>query len=61
MIAIGGGGMIPARILRTFIDIPVLNVGVQLYDKEGKQFKDGPKKFQWLSDSEIRYLDGNVS
>jgi hypoxanthine phosphoribosyltransferase len=31
-VAIGGGGFIPARILRTFIKIPILAVGIKLYD-----------------------------
>jgi hypoxanthine phosphoribosyltransferase len=31
MVAIGGGGFIPARILRTFVKIPILAVALKLY------------------------------
>ncbi|MDC7219614.1 MAG: phosphoribosyltransferase [Spirochaetales bacterium] len=47
MIAIGGGGFIPARILRTYLDIPIFTVNIVLY--EGKQTGEkGPQITQWL-------------
>lgn len=47
MIAIGGGGFIPARILRTFLNIPIYTISVALY--EGKQTGEkGPVVTQWL-------------
>lgn len=47
MIAIGGGGFIPARILRTYLEIPIYTISVVLY--EGKQTGEkGPRVTQWL-------------
>ncbi len=57
-VAIGGGGMAIARLIREQLDIPILFVGLQLYDKTGGQFKDGPRKFQWLGENEIAFLRG---
>lgn len=49
MIAIGGGGFIPARILRCFLDIPIYAVTTAYYDSddEGKT-TDEVKKIQWI-------------
>ncbi|KLT72705.1 phosphoribosyltransferase [Neisseria arctica] len=49
MIAIGGGGFIPARILRCFLDIPIYAVTTAYYDSEyeGKTTEE-VKKVQWL-------------
>ncbi|SNU79400.1 putative phosphoribosyltransferase [Neisseria zoodegmatis] len=49
MIAIGGGGFIPARILRCFLNIPIYAVTTAYYDGEhtGK-VTDSVKKIQWL-------------
>lgn len=32
IVAIGGGGFIPSRIARTFLNVPMLSVSVKLYD-----------------------------
>ncbi len=32
IVAIGTGGFIPARILKTFIDRPILTFGIRAYD-----------------------------
>lgn len=32
IIAIGGGGYIPARILRTYLKVPILGISLELYD-----------------------------
>ncbi len=47
IIAIGGGGLVPARILRIFIEIPVLVVTVESYsgEKKGQLVKR-----QWIDD-----------
>jgi len=64
MIAIGGGGYVPARILRSFIkrpgspNIPIQAIGLSLYEDLGK---DGPveeagtkvKRTQWLDLSSL--------
>lgn len=49
MIAIGGGGFIPARMLRTFIDVPIYAVTTAYYlnETEGKT-ADTVQKIQWL-------------
>lgn len=47
ILAIGGGGFIPARILRTFIDKPVISVSLSRYTAEGVAV-DKPIKQQWI-------------
>ena len=49
MVAIGGGGFIPARILRTFLDIPIYAVTTAYYLKETEgQTADTVQKIQWI-------------
>lgn len=49
MIAIGGGGFIPARMLRCFLDIPIYAVTTAYYDGEHAGKTTGEvKKVQWL-------------
>ncbi|WP_274572117.1 phosphoribosyltransferase [Neisseria leonii] len=49
MIAIGGGGFIPARILRCFLNIPIYAVTTAYYDgdSDGRP-TDAVRKIQWL-------------
>lgn len=56
MLAIGGGGFIPARILRSFLNIPVYTVTLAYYDVDD-QPTECPQKIQWL-DSLSTYLQG---
>jgi uncharacterized protein len=51
IVAIGTGGFIPARMLRTFIDRPILTVGLSYYDEHNKP-KDTPRKIQWIDEVE---------
>mgnify|MGYP006271244911 CR=1 FL=1 len=51
IVAIGTGGFIPARILRTYIDRPILTVGIRLYD-ENNQPAEQPRKIQWIDEVE---------
>lgn len=51
IVAIGGGGFIPARILRTYIHKPIYTVGISLYDGD-KQRAAGPVKVQWIDEVE---------
>lgn len=46
MIAIGGGGFIPARMLRTYLNIPIYTVTLSYYDIND-QPTDRPQKIQW--------------
>ena len=48
IIAINGGGLIPSRILRTFINIPILCVGVKLYNDDDL-ITNTPVKTQWIN------------
>jgi uncharacterized protein len=69
MIAIGGGGFVPARILRTFLkrpgakNIPIVAIGLSLYEdipqKEGPEEEAGVEiiRTQWLDFSTIGTLD----
>lgn len=47
MVAIGGGGFIPARILRTYINKPIFTVGISYYDENDNR-TSAPKKTQWI-------------
>lgn len=49
MIAIGGGGFIPARMLRCFLEIPIYAVTTAYYDSDNEgQVTEEVKKIQWL-------------
>ena len=56
IVAIGSGGFIPARILRTYIKKPIFAVGIAYYDDENKP-TDTPHKVQWVDEVE-RKLTG---
>ena len=51
MVAIGTGGFIPARMLKTFLNKPIYTVGISYYDLENKP-KDSPQKIQWIDEVE---------
>jgi len=51
IVAIGSGGFIPARILRTFLGKPILAVGIAYYDANDKP-SDLPRKVQWIEEAE---------
>ena len=52
LIAIGGGGFIPARILRTQIKKPILAVSLELYDDTTNTIgASGVKCFQWFDET----------
>ena len=50
IVAIGTGGFIPARILKTFIDLPILTVGIRAYDSNNQLGL--PRKIQWIDEVE---------
>ena len=54
VLTISGGGLIPARLLRTFLNIPIYSIGLSFY--EGEQQQKKPVLFQWLRDEEINFL-----
>ena len=49
IVAIGSGGFIPARILRTFLGKPILTVGIAYYDIDNKP-TSSPRKIQWIDE-----------
>ncbi len=51
IVAIGSGGFIPARILRTYLKKPILAVGIAYYDIDDKPM-DYPRKVQWIEEAE---------
>jgi hypothetical protein len=51
IVAIGSGGFIPARILRTFLRKPILAVGIAYYDV-GDPPGEQPRKVQWIEEAE---------
>ena len=55
MIAITGGGLVPARLLRNYLKIPIYCVNIKYYD-ENDNILSNPNVVQWLSKSEINYL-----
>lgn len=51
IIAIGGGGYVPARMLRTSLKIPVLAVSLELYDDATNTISEvGVRKIQWYDE-----------
>ena len=56
IVAIGTGGFIPARIIKTFLNLPIYTVGISLY-LEDHTTLPSPKKIQWIDEVEQK-LDG---
>ena len=56
MVAIGTGGFIPARILKTFLEKPIYTVGISYYDQDNNP-KNSPQKIQWIDEVEQK-LEG---
>ncbi|MFA5028364.1 MAG: phosphoribosyltransferase [Candidatus Methylomirabilota bacterium] len=48
-VAIGTGGFIPARILRTYVRKPILTVGLAYYNMDNKPMEI-PQKIQWIDE-----------
>ncbi len=51
IVAIGTGGFIPARIIRTFLKKEILVVGIKRYSEQNEISKN-PKKIQWIDEAE---------
>jgi len=55
IIAIGGGGFIPARMLRTELQIPILAVSLALYDETTNTVRStGVEQVQWFREEDLR-------
>ena len=59
MVAIGTGGFIPARILKTYLKLPILTVGLKYYDDSNKPM-DRPQKIQWIDEVEKKLSGKNI-
>ena len=53
ILAIGGGGLIPARMLRGKLDVPIYVVSLTTYDENNSQI-DTPQVVQWMDFSNLR-------
>lgn len=49
IVAIGSGGFIPARIIKTFINRPIYAVGISYYGVDNKH-RNHPTKIQWIDE-----------
>ncbi len=59
IVAIGSGGFIPARILKTFIPRPILTVGISYYGPDNKPAAS-PRTIQWIDEVEKKLAGRNV-
>jgi hypoxanthine phosphoribosyltransferase len=59
IVAIGSGGFIPARMLRTFIQKPILTVGLAYYDQNNVP-TELPRKVQWIDEVEQKLTGKNI-
>ena len=59
IVAIGSGGFIPARMLRTFIKKPILTVGLAYYDQNNVP-TELPRKVQWIDEVEQKLTGKNI-
>lgn len=51
IVAIGSGGFIPARIMKTYINRPILAVGISYYGLDQKH-STHPRKIQWIDEAQ---------
>ena len=51
IIAIGGGGFIPARMLRTELKVPILAVSLELYNDDSNTRNATVQRVQWYNES----------
>ncbi len=59
IVAIGSGGFIPARILKTFINRPIFAVGISYYGIDNKP-TGVPQKIQWIDEVEKKLTGKKV-
>ena len=51
IVAIGSGGFIPARIMKTYINRPIYAVGISYYGLD-QTHMDHPQKIQWIDEAQ---------
>lgn len=54
IVAIGGGGFIPARMIRSWLKIPMVAVSLKLYDDKTDTARQQVERLQWLDDVAVR-------
>jgi len=59
IVAIGSGGFIPARILKTFLPCPILTVGISYYGADNKP-AESPRTIQWIDEVEKKLTGKNI-
>ena len=59
IVAIGTGGFIPARILKSYMDLPILTVGLKLYGEDNLPAQS-PQKIQWIDEVEKKLTGKRV-
>ncbi|HPZ15732.1 MAG TPA: phosphoribosyltransferase [Sphaerochaeta sp.] len=59
IVAIGSGGFIPARIIKTFINRPIYAVGISYYGLDNKH-RDHPTKIQWIDEVQSQLVGKKV-
>ena len=59
VVAIGSGGFIPARILKTFLGTPILTVGISYYGADNTP-SNTPRTIQWIDEVEQKLAGRNV-
>jgi hypoxanthine phosphoribosyltransferase len=59
IVAIGSGGFIPARILKTFINRPIYAVGISYYGVDHTH-RDHPTKIQWIDEVANQLTGKNI-
>jgi hypothetical protein len=59
IVAIGSGGFIPARILKTFLKKPILTVGISYYGPDNKPAAM-PRTIQWIDEVEQKLAGKKV-
>jgi hypothetical protein len=58
-VAIGTGGFIPARILKTYLKKPILTVGIVFYDQNNTPM-ERPRTIQWIDEVEKKLTGRRV-
>ena len=59
IIAISGGGLVPARLFRNHLNIPIFTVCIKFYDEEKDiRVGDEPEIWQWLDTNALRRVRG---
>jgi hypothetical protein len=58
-VAIGTGGFIPARILKTYLQKPILTVGIVYYDHNNAPMEQ-PRTIQWIDEVEKKLAGRRV-